>query len=91
MVKDDSVESDESAHVKADPDNGHEVGAPMPGKIFKMNVSVGDEVQEGDVLLVTEAMKMETNIKAKKTGVIKEIVFGEGDQVDQGDLLLVFE
>ena len=91
VVKDDSVESDENAHVKADPDNGHEVGAPMPGKIFKMNVNVGDEVQEGDVLLVTEAMKMETNVKSKKTGVIKDILFGEGDQVDQGDLLLVFE
>ncbi|SHI74620.1 pyruvate carboxylase [Malonomonas rubra DSM 5091] len=91
VVKDESVESDESSHVKADPDNGHEIGAPMPGKIFKMNVNIGDEVKEGDVMLVTEAMKMETNVKAKKDGVIKEIVFGEGDQVDQGDLLLVFE
>ncbi|PLX93466.1 MAG: pyruvate carboxylase, partial [Desulfuromonas sp.] len=90
-VKDESVESDESSHVKADPDNTKEVGAPMPGKIFKQLVDAGDEVKEGDVLMVTEAMKMETNIKAKKSGVIKEIVFGEGDQVDQGDLLLVFE
>ena len=90
-VKDDSVEPDESSHVKADPENGKEVGAPMPGKIFKMMVNVGDEVKEGDVLLVTDAMKMETNIKAKKDGVIKELIFGEGDQVDQGDLLLVFE
>lgn len=90
-VRDDSVESDESSHVKADPDNGKEVGAPMPGKIFKLMVKVGDEVKEGDVMLVTEAMKMETNIKAKKAGVIKDLIFGEGDQVDQGDLLLVFE
>jgi pyruvate carboxylase len=91
VVKDDSVESDESSHVKADPENNKEVGAPMPGKIFKQLVDAGDEVKEGDVLLVTEAMKMETNVKAKKDGVIKEMVFGEGDQVDQGDLLLVFE
>lgn len=91
VVKDDSAESDESAHVKADPDNTKEVGAPMPGKIFKQLVDAGDEVKEGDVMMVTEAMKMETNIKAKKAGVIKEIVFGEGDQIDQGDLLLIFE
>jgi len=91
VVKDESVETDESSHVKADPDNGHEVGAPMPGKIFKLNVKVGDKVGEGDVLLVTEAMKMETNVKAKRDGVIKELVFDEGDQVEQGDLLLVFE
>ena len=90
-VKDFSVETDESSHVKADPDNGHEIGAPMPGKIFKMMVNIGDEVTEGDVLLVTEAMKMETNVKAKKAGVIRELVFGEGDQVDQGDLLVVLD
>jgi len=90
-VKDESAESDEGSHVKADPENVKEVGAPMPGKIFKLNVRSGDEVKEGDVLLVTEAMKMETNIKAKKDGVVKELIFGEGDQVDQGDLLLVFE
>ncbi|MDX2478796.1 MAG: pyruvate carboxylase [Desulfuromusa sp.] len=90
-VKDDSVEADESAHVKADHDNAKEIGAPMPGKIFKQLVNAGDAVKEGDVLLVTEAMKMETNIKAKKPGVIKEMIFGEGDQIDQGDLLVVLE
>ena len=89
-IKDESVEADEASHVKADPENAKEVGAPMPGKIFKILVSAGDEVKEGDVLLVSEAMKMETNIKAKKNGVIKELLFGEGDQIDQGDLLVVF-
>jgi len=63
----------------------------MPGKIFKMMVNVGDEVAEGDVLLVTEAMKMETNVKAKRDGVVKQLVFGEGDQVEQGDLLIVLD
>ena len=90
-VKDLSVEADESSHVKADPDNGHEVGAPMPGKIFKIMFKVGDQVSEGDVLLVTEAMKMETNVKAKKDGVVKELMFAEGDQVEQGDLLVVLD
>jgi pyruvate carboxylase len=63
----------------------------MPGTIFKMMFNVGDEVEEGDVLLVTEAMKMETNIKALKCGVIKDLLFGEGDQVEQGDLLVILD
>ncbi len=90
-IKDLSVEADEASHVKADPDDSKEIGAPMPGKIFKVMVSVGDKVAAGDVLLVTEAMKMETNVKAPKDGVIKELVFGEGDQIDQNDLLIVLE
>ena len=90
-VKDLSVEADESSHVKADSENGKEIGAPMPGKIFKMMVNVGDKVAEGDVILITEAMKMETNIKAPKGGVIKELIFDEGDLIDQGDLLIVLD
>lgn len=91
LVKDHSVEPDEAEHQKAERGNDKEIGAPMPGKIFKMNVSVGDEVKEGDTLIVTEAMKMETNIKAKIDGVIKEVLFKEADQVKQDDLLIVFE
>ncbi len=90
-IKDLSVPLEESSHVKADPDNGHEIGAPMPGKIFKMMVAVGDAVSEGDVLLVTEAMKMETNVKAQKSGVVSRILFDEGAQVEQGDLLVVLD
>ena len=90
-VKDLSVESDEQSHVKADPDNRHEIGAPMPGRIFKLQVKVGDTVEAGDVLLVTEAMKMETNVKAVKKGTVRELVFGEGDAVEQGDLLVVLD
>jgi len=91
MVKDLSVESDESSHVKADPGDSKQIGAPMPGKLFKLLIGVGDEVKEGDTLLTTEAMKMETNVKVKRDGVVKEILFKEGDQVDQGDLLVVLE
>ncbi|PNU19639.1 pyruvate carboxylase [Geothermobacter hydrogeniphilus] len=89
VVKDLSVETEGTAHVKADPDDEKQVGAPMPGKIFKLLVNVGDEVAEGDTLLATEAMKMETNVKAKLAGTVKEILFAEGDQVDQDDLLVV--
>ena len=91
VVTDLSVESDVETRVKAEPGNDGQVGAPMPGKIFKMLVSVGDEVKEGDTLLATEAMKMETNVKAKRAGIIKEILSKEGDLVGQGDLLVVFE
>ena len=61
----------------------------MPGKIFKLLVNVGDEVKAGETLLSTEAMKMETNVKAKEDGVVKEVLFKEGDQVQQGDLLVI--
>jgi pyruvate carboxylase len=63
----------------------------MPGKVFRINVKVGDEVKVGDTLLATEAMKMETNIKAKEDGIVKEIVYKEGQQVPQGALLMVLE
>jgi len=89
MVKDLAVESDVAEHRKADPDDAKQVGAPMPGKIFKLLVNVGDEVKAGETLLSTEAMKMETNVKAKEDGVVKEVLFKEGDQVQQGDLLVV--
>ncbi|MCP3178047.1 pyruvate carboxylase [Desulfuromonas sp. KJ2020] len=90
-VKDLSIETGEVSHKKADPDDPKQVGAPMPGKIFKILVNVGDEVVAGDTLLSTEAMKMETNVKAKKDGVVGEILFKEGEQVQQGDLLIVLE
>jgi len=91
VIRDNSVESSEEAHQKADPDDARQVGAPMPGKIFKLLVAVGDAVKAGETLLTTEAMKMETNVKAKKDGVIADLRFGEGAQVDQGDLLVMME
>jgi len=90
-VKDESVKTDEVAHVKADPANLKHVGAPMPGKVFKLMVTVGEKVSAGDTLLTTEAMKMETNVKAKVDGVVAEVRFAEGAQVEQGDLLVVLE
>jgi len=89
-VADLAVET-EGSSVKADPDDSRQIGAPMPGKIFKLLVAVGDEVKKGDTLLSTEAMKMETNIKAKKGGVVKEVLFAEGAQVGQDDLLVLLE
>ena len=74
-VTDLSVETDVVSHEKADPANVKHVGAPMPGKIFKLMASVGEKVSAGDTLLTTEAMKMETNVKAKVDGVVAEVRF----------------
>ncbi len=62
--------------------------APMPGAVVAVEVSVGDEVKEGDALVVVEAMKMEHSILAPKDGTVKEIFYGVGDQVEDGDELL---
>ena len=61
----------------------------MPGRVLKVNVKPGDKVSAGDILIVTEAMKMETNVKAKADGKIAEVKFEEGDKVEKDDLLIV--
>ena len=58
--------------------------SPMPGKILKLLIKVGDAVVVGTHLLVMEAMKMEHTIKASKAGSVVEIYFKEGDQVAGG-------
>ncbi len=65
--------------------------SPMPGKIFKVLVSVGDEVKKGQSLLILEAMKMEHAIKAPHDGSVKSIHFKEGEQVDGGVELACLE
>jgi len=68
--------------------SGHTVNAVLAGNIFKVHVSVGDVVSEGDPLLVVEAMKMETAIVAPRAGVIGQILVAEGDVVAVGDPLI---
>jgi biotin carboxyl carrier protein len=58
--------------------------SPMPGKILKILVKIGEEVVPGTPILVMEAMKMEHTIKASKSGTIEKIFFKEGDQVAGG-------
>ncbi|MFY3742723.1 pyruvate carboxylase [Anaeromyxobacter sp. Red801] len=88
-VRDQSATQASAARVKAERGNPAHVGAPMPGKVLKVNVKPGDEVKAGAVLLVTEAMKMETNVKAKGDCRIAEVRFKEGDKVEKEDLLVV--
>jgi len=65
--------------------------APMPGSVVAVHVAPGDQVREGDKLIVVEAMKMEHTITAPQAGTVKEIHFDVGDQVEEGDELLSLE
>jgi biotin carboxyl carrier protein len=62
--------------------------SPMPGKVIKVNVKEGDEVKEGDVLCVVEAMKMENNIKAMASAKVAKVLVDEGDKVDVKTILI---
>jgi biotin carboxyl carrier protein len=63
----------------------------MPGSIFDIKVSVGQEVKRGDVLLILEAMKMENEIMADQDGTIVSVNVNKGDSVDTGDILVTME
>jgi oxaloacetate decarboxylase (Na+ extruding) subunit alpha len=65
-----------------------EVKAPLAGNIFKVNVAAGDYVAEGDVIVILEAMKMETEVRAAEAGTVVDIVTKEGDSVAVGDILI---
>ena len=67
------------------------VKSPLPGNIFKIPVSVGQEVKRGDQLIIIESMKMENNIMADKDGIVKAIHVQVGQSVLQGDALLDLE
>jgi len=64
------------------------VAAPLSGNIFKINVKPGQAIAEGDVLLILEAMKMETEVRAAKAGTVGTISVTVGDSVSVGDTLL---
>jgi len=68
-----------------------DVKSPMPGLILEIVVADGQEVKEGDNLLILEAMKMENMLTAPKDGVIKTIHAIKGDSVEKGQLLLEME
>jgi biotin carboxyl carrier protein len=65
--------------------------APMPGKIVRVLVKQGDEVEAGSGVLVMEAMKMQNEIKSPKKGTIQKILVTEGAAVNAGDVLAIVE
>ena len=68
---------------------GEPVPAPLAGNVFKVQVTVGQQIAEGDTIVVLEAMKMETEVSAPRSGTVLEVAVAEGDAVALGDALLV--
>jgi len=68
---------------------GETVKSPMPGNILRINVTQGQQVAEGDVLLILEAMKMENEVVATKAGTVAQIVTSKGAVVETGTPLVV--
>ncbi len=68
---------------------GEEIKAGVPGNVLRIDVNAGDSVNEGDVLLVLEAMKMEIEIKAPRSGEVSSILVSQGDKVVTGQALVV--
>ena len=68
---------------------GEQVDSPMPGTILKVNVAAGQTVNEGDLLAVLEAMKMENEILPPKGGTVTQVLVEKGASVNTGDVLVV--
>ena len=67
------------------------IAAPMPGKVVRVLVSVGDPVEPGQGLIVVEAMKMQNEMKSPKAGIVVEIKTKDGATVAAGEILVVIE
>jgi acetyl-CoA carboxylase biotin carboxyl carrier protein len=68
-----------------------EVEAHITGTVWKIECHVGQEVEEGDTLVILESMKMEMPVEAEDEGTVKEIVCEEGQPVSEGETLVVLE
>ncbi|MGP5563398.1 sodium-extruding oxaloacetate decarboxylase subunit alpha [Vreelandella alkaliphila] len=68
--------------------SGESIDAPLAGNIFKVNVRPGDQVADGDVVIILEAMKMETEVRASSAGTVSKVNVSEGDSVTVGDSLI---
>lgn len=89
-IRDNSVGIVEKKNTKADPENLHHLGSPIPGRVVQIMFQPGDAVKQGDTLLVLEAMKMETSVTAPRDTNIGKILINSGETVDAGDLLIEF-
>jgi pyruvate carboxylase len=82
------VKSQTAQRPKAEPGNADHIGAPMPGVVASVAVSVGQTVKADDLLLTIEAMKMETGIYAERDATVKAVHVQPGGQIDAKDLLI---
>ncbi|MCC5965467.1 MAG: pyruvate carboxylase [Natronohydrobacter sp.] len=85
------VKAKTAQRAKADAANPDHVGAPMPGSVASVAVSVGAKVNPGDLLLTIEAMKMETGLHADRAAVVKAVHVQPGTQIEAKDLLIELE
>jgi biotin carboxyl carrier protein len=88
------VEEPRNAVQRSNATLGHlhqDVKAPMPGKVIRMLVRVGDEVKVGQGLAVVEAMKMQNEMKALRAGRVVRVAARDGDTVAAGDVLVTLE
>ena len=67
------------------------INAHITGTVWKIEVGVGDEVDEGDTVVVLESMKMEMPVEAEEAGTVSEIRCEEGQSVQEGDVLVVLD
>jgi biotin carboxyl carrier protein len=67
------------------------VVAAMTGRVLRIEVAAGQQIAEGDLLLILEAMKMENEVRSPQAGVIKQIAIEPGARVNEGDVLLVID
>ncbi len=85
------VAASTAARPKAEVGNANHIGAPMPGVVATVSVVAGQTVEEGDLLLTIEAMKMETGISAERAATVKAVHITPGAQIDAKDLLIELE
>lgn len=80
-------------HMKkgAEERQADKIVAPMPGKVVSIPVSVGDRLQAGDIVVVLEAMKMQSNYKVSADCIVKAVLVGEGDSVNANQVLVELE
>lgn len=67
------------------------IESDIAANVWKIEVSVGDAVEEGDTLMILESMKLEIPVEAEESGTVKEIAVSEGDAIEEGALLAVIE
>ena len=88
QVKDNKFSEIIKSNIKGDLSDPKDICATMPGKIESILVKKGDKIKKGDLLVVNEAMKIETKITSSIEGSVQEIYLSEGDNIENGDLII---
>ena len=91
IIRDRKLDAKAPTRPKADPAQPGEIGAPIPGVVSSVAVELNQKIEEGDRLLVMEAMKMQSTVYSPVGGTIKQMLVKTGQHVESKDLLLVIE